>query len=82
MLLPSWKTKLPFPKPAAKTLFGDERNVLTARLAALLKENHRLLRELASIRAECDALERARRCMRWDEIKRENRPKLDRGNGE
>jgi hypothetical protein len=56
MLLSSWKT---VPKPAAKTLSADERNMLTARLVALLDENHRLLRELVSARAERDALERA-----------------------
>jgi probable HAF family extracellular repeat protein len=34
MLLPLLKTKLPFPKPAAKTLSADGRHVLTARIAA------------------------------------------------
>jgi FtsZ-binding cell division protein ZapB len=58
-MLPLLKTKLPFPKPAAKTLFADERNVLTARIAALLDENNQLLRELAFARTERDALERA-----------------------
>jgi FtsZ-binding cell division protein ZapB len=53
------KARLPFPKPAAKALSAEERNVLTARIAALLEENNRLLRELASARAERDALERA-----------------------
>jgi hypothetical protein len=57
MLLSSWKT---VPKPAAKTLSADER---TARLVALLDENHRLLRELVSARAERDALERALRAL-------------------
>jgi hypothetical protein len=56
MLLSSWKT---IPKPAAKPLSADERNMLTARLVALLDENHRLLQELVSARAERDALERA-----------------------
>jgi hypothetical protein len=56
MLLSSWKT---LPKPAAETLCAEERNVLTARLAALLDENNRLLRELAAARVERDALERA-----------------------
>jgi len=46
-------------KPAARELSADERNVLTARIAALLDENNQLLRELASARAERDALERA-----------------------
>jgi hypothetical protein len=44
MLLSSWET---VPKPAAKTLSADERNVLRGRLAALLDENNELLRELA-----------------------------------
>ena len=56
MPLSSWKT---LPKPSAETLSAGERNMLTARLVALLDENHRLLRELASIRADRDALERA-----------------------
>jgi FtsZ-binding cell division protein ZapB len=73
MLLSSWKT---LPKPAAKTLSADERNMLTARLVALLDENHRLLQELVSARAERDALQRALRALernhvRWNEIKRE-----------
>jgi hypothetical protein len=38
---------------------ADEWSMLTARIAALLDENNRLLRELASARAERDALERA-----------------------
>jgi FtsZ-binding cell division protein ZapB len=59
MLLSSCKTKLPFPKPAAKALATEERHVLTARIAALLEENNQLLRELASARAEREALERA-----------------------
>lgn len=46
-------------KPAVKELSANERNVLIARIAALLDENNRLLRELASARAERDALERA-----------------------
>jgi hypothetical protein len=54
------KTKLlPIPKAAAKTLSAEERNALTARLAALIDENNRLLRELASARTERDALGRA-----------------------
>jgi hypothetical protein len=56
MLLSSWKT---LPKPAAETLCAEERNVLTARLAALLDENNQLLRELAAARTERDALQRA-----------------------
>ena len=59
MLLPLCKPRLPFPKPAAKALSTEERHVLTARIAALLEENNRLLRELASARVERDALERA-----------------------
>jgi hypothetical protein len=59
MLLPLSKTKLPFPRPGAKALSTEERHVLTARIAALLDENSRLLRELVSARAERDALERA-----------------------
>jgi septal ring factor EnvC (AmiA/AmiB activator) len=63
------KTRLSFHKspsspatevnPAASALTADERSVLTARIAALLEENNQLLRELASARAERDALERA-----------------------
>ena len=64
MLLPLCKPRLPFPKPAAKALFTDERNVLTARIAALLEENNQLLRELAAARAERDALERALHALR------------------
>jgi vacuolar-type H+-ATPase subunit D/Vma8 len=59
MRLPSWKTKLPSPPAAAKTLFGDERNVLMARIIALLEENNQLLQELATARQERAALERA-----------------------
>ena len=54
MLLSSWET---VPKPAAKTLSADERNVLRGRLAALLDENNELLRELACTWS--DALQRA-----------------------
>jgi len=53
------KTTLPFPMPAARALSAEERNVLMARIALLLDENNRLLRELASARAELDALGRA-----------------------
>jgi hypothetical protein len=38
---------------------ADEWSMLTARIAALLDENNRLLRELASARTERDALGRA-----------------------
>ena len=53
------RAKALFPKLPAETLFAAERNVLTSRLAALLEENNQLLRELASARAEREALERA-----------------------
>jgi len=56
MPLLSMKTQ---PTVFAKALSAEERNVLTARIGALLDENNRLLRELASARAERDALERA-----------------------
>jgi hypothetical protein len=59
MPLPLLKTKLPFPTPTDRALSAEERNVLTARIGALLDENDRLLWELASARAERDALERA-----------------------
>lgn len=41
------KTMLPSPKPATKAQFADDRNELTARIAAPLDENNTLLRELA-----------------------------------
>ena len=50
---------LPFAKAAAKTLSAEERNVLTARIAALLDQNQRLVRQLALARRERDTLERA-----------------------
>jgi type II secretory pathway component PulF len=46
-------------KAAAKTLSAEERNVLTARIAALLDQNQRLVRQLALARRERDTLERA-----------------------
>lgn len=51
--------KLPFPKPVAKSLSADDRKLLIARIIALLDENNYLLQELASVRTERDALERA-----------------------
>ena len=74
------KTRLSFPKwpsgpatevkPAPNELSADERNVLTARIAALLDENNRLLRELASARAERDAIERALNALKRRENER------------
>jgi hypothetical protein len=45
--------------------------MLTARLVALLDENHRLLRELISARAE-RGLRSSVRWPRWNEIKKES----------
>ena len=59
MLAGSMFAKLPFPKPVAKSLSADDRKLLIARIIALLDENNYLLQELASVRTERDALERA-----------------------
>jgi FtsZ-binding cell division protein ZapB len=56
MPLPSMKNQPTFP---AKALSAEERDVLTARIGALIDEKNQLQRELASARAERDALQRA-----------------------
>jgi FtsZ-binding cell division protein ZapB len=63
---PATEAKVP------KALSADERNVLTARVAALLDENNQLLRQLASTRTERDALERALNALKRNR-KREQR---------
>jgi hypothetical protein len=61
----------PAPKPKPKAEPPQERTVLTARIGELLDENQHLIQDLATARAEANALARALNALERNESKKE-----------